>query len=148
MNLLANLLLAFLLVAPFTLTARAQDVGVSTSDNASYSGAFSIENPTRVVIHYEYKWGESKPWKKGTLQPGDTDTLSYPLGDNKATKVPTPFVRFDRIGGDTAYTAQEYRMQFYAVGYAGYGPAANTTQPKRYLFRYAPDGRTLDLKAR
>ena len=52
------------------------------------------------------------------------------------------------IGGDAQYTGQEYRMLFHAVGYAGYGPARNTTEPKRYYFQYAADRRTLELLAR
>ena len=36
-------------------------------------------------------------------------------------------------------------MQFYAVGYAGFGPDVNRTQPKRYAFKYS-GGRNLDVR--
>ena len=68
------------------------------------------------------------------------------MGSDPNGRAPTPFVRFDRIGGDSAVTMKEYRMQFHAVGYAGYGPARHTTEPKRYVFVYAANGRDLDIK--
>lgn len=70
----------------------------------------------------------------------------YPLGQDG--KAPIPYVQFDRVGGDNAVTFKEYRMQFRAVGYAGYGPRENKTEPMRYVFRYAPNGRDLDLNTK
>src|SRR5579859_8237182 len=96
-------------------------VGTSCADCASYAGAFSIENETGVTIPYEYKWGESQPWKKMSLRSGHIEKHTYPLGENSNGSAPTPFVRFDRIGGDGRYTPKEYRMEFYAIGYSGYG---------------------------
>jgi len=58
------------------------------------------------------------------------------------------YIRFDRVGGDNGVTLQEYRLQFHAVGYAGFGARQNKTEPKRYVLRYAPNGRDLDLKAK
>ena len=103
---------------------------------------------TGTVIHYEYRWGDKHPWKKMALANGITETHSYPLGEDRHKKVPTPYVRFDRSGGDHNVTFQEYKIQFRAVGYAGYGPAENKTRPKQYIFRYAANGRDLDLKAK
>jgi len=54
----------------------------------------------------------------------------------------------NKIGGDGHFTAQEYRMRFYAVGYAGYGPKTNNTQPKKYFFQYGSDHKSLNLFAR
>ena len=82
------------------------------------------------------------------LRSGAIETHSYPLGGNPHQRVPTPYVRFDRVGGDNAVTFQEYKMEFYAVGYAGYGAPENRNQPKRYVFRYAANGRDLDLRGK
>lgn len=139
-------LVAGLMLAPGL--AQAEPLGSSCSDCPSYRGAFSITNNTGVPIHYQVRWGSKHEWKSITLQSGYQETHSYPLGEDKHARVPTPYIRFDRIGGDGgAVTWQEYKMQFHAVGYAGYGPKKNTTEPKPYVFRYAADGRHLDLKA-
>jgi hypothetical protein len=128
--------------------ALAENVGTSQADLANYAGAFSIENTTGVTIPYSYRWGDKHPWKSMSLASGHVETHSYPLGQDPNAKVPTPYVRFDRIGGDQNYTAKEYRMEFYAIGYAGYGPKKANTEPKRYVFRYGPDGKSLDIKGK
>ncbi len=92
--------------------------------------------------------GQLRPWKSISLPSGRIETHSHPLGENRNGTAPTPYVRYDRIGGDAQYTGQAYRMLFHAVGYAGYGPARDTTEPKRYYFQYAADRRTLELLAR
>jgi len=135
------------LLALMPIAAPAQ-VGTSCEDCPNYSGAYSIENTTGVTIHFEYRWGDRSQWKKIALRSGMIETISYPLGGDPNKRVPTPYVRFDRIGGDNAVTFQEYRMQFHAVGYAGFGPRQNRTEPKRYVFRYAANHRDLDLKAK
>ena len=145
-NILATGTLMLLLTIP--LITRAQErVATSCADCPSYSGAFSIENSTGVTIPYEYKWGNG-PWKHMSLQSGHTETHSYPLGDNRNGRVPPPYVRFDRVGGDGQFTPKEYHMQFYAIGYGGYGSQANNTGPKKYYFKYADDHKTLDILAR
>jgi len=138
--------LALVLTVP--MITRGQDVGTSCADCANYSGAFSIENETGVTIRYQYRWGDKHPWKEMALASGRIETHTYPLGENRNTRVPTPFIRFDRIGGDHQFTAREYRVEFFAVGYSGYGARTNRAEPKRYYFKYAADGRTLDLLAR
>jgi hypothetical protein len=135
------------LIALVPIAAPAQ-IGTSCEDCPNYSGAFTIENATGITIHYQYRWGDKHEWKKMALRSGAIERHSYPLGEDRNKKVPTPYVRFDRIGGDNGVTFQEYRMQFHAVGYAGYGPRQNKTEPKRYVFRYAENGRDLDLKAK
>jgi hypothetical protein len=128
--------------------APAEQLASSCADCPSYRGAYSIENATNVTINYQYRWGTSNAWKSAKLRSGMTDTHSYPIGESRNGKAPIPYVRFDRIGGDTVYQKREYEMDFHAVGYAGYGPKVNRTQPKRYVFRYASDGRHLDIKAK
>lgn len=136
---------ALIVLVPIAAPAQ---IGVSQADLPSYRGAYSIENKTGVTIPYEYRWGNKGEWKKMSLRSGAVETHWYPLGDDRNKKVPTPYIRFDRVGGDNSVTFQEYKMQFYAIGYAGYGPRENKTEPKRYVFRYAPNGRDLDLNAR
>jgi|SRR5262245_48073877 len=103
-----------------------------------YSGAFSLDNSTGTTIHYQVKWG-SGHWKSETLPNRIVRTHSYPL--DHADKAPTPYVRFDRIGGDNAITDKEYEMHFYKVG-------PGRPHAKEYFFQYASDGRHLDIKAR
>jgi hypothetical protein len=135
------------LIALVPIAAPAQ-VGTSQADLANYRGAYSIENTTGITVHYEYRWGNKSEWKKMALRSGAIETHTYPLGEDRNKKVPIPYVRFDRIGGDNSVTFQEYKLQFRAVGYAGYGPRENKTEPKRYVFRYAENGRDLDLNAK
>lgn len=135
------------LIALVSVAAQEQ-VGTSQADLPSYRGAYSIENKTRVAIPYEYRWGNKSEWKRMTLKSGATETHWYPLGADLNKKVPTPYVRFDRIGGDNSVTFKEYRMQFHAIGYAGYGPRQNKTEPMRYVFSYAANGRDLDLNVK
>jgi hypothetical protein len=140
---------AALLVTVFAMvpiSGWAEEVGTSCADCPNYSGAFSIENGTNVTIHYQVRWGKSHPWKNIDLQVNHTETHSFPLGGDPHKSVPTPYIRFDRIGGDGTYTPQEYKMEFYAVGYAGYGAKQKKAEPKHYIFRYAENGRDLDLK--
>jgi hypothetical protein len=137
------------LVLTTSTTAWSQErVGTSRADLPNYSGAFSIENPTGVTIPYEVKWGDRSSWKSISLRSGHTETHSYPLGEDRNARPPTPYVRFDRIGGDNRVTPKEYRMQLHVVGYAGFGPNANNAQPKKYYFKYAADGKSLDILAR
>ena len=139
--------LALVLIAP-TIGLCQERVGTSCADCPSYSGAFSIENQTGVMIPYSVRWGDRSPWKSISLESGRIETHRYPLGENRNGRVPTPYVRFDRIGGDNHFTPKEYRMEFYAVGYAGFGSKTNNSQPKKYFFKYAADGKSLDILSR
>ena len=136
------------LIALVPIAAPAQGVGTSCADCPNYLGAYTIENTTGITIHYQYRWGNKHEWKKMALGSGAIERHWYPLGEHSNTRVPTPYVRFDRIGGDDSVTLQEYRMEFHAIGYAGYGPRVNKTEPKRYFFRFAQNGRDLELRAR
>lgn len=135
------------LIAMMPSAALAQ-VGTSCEDCPNYKGAFSIENSTGVTIEYQYRWGNRHPWQTMVLRSGRIGQHSYPLGEDPHKKVPTPYVRFDRIAGDGILTIQEYKMSFHAVGYAGYGARQNSAQPKRFVFRFAANGRDLDLKTK
>ena len=141
--------LSLALVFTVPIAAGGQErVGTSCADCPNYSGAFSIENSTGVTLQYQVKWGSEHQWKLITLASGHTETHSYPLGDDRRGKAPTPYVRFDRIAGDGSFTPKEYRMEFIAIGYAGYGGTTNRAEPKKYYFKYSADGRTLDILAR
>lgn len=135
------------LIALVSVAAQ-ERVGTSQADLPNYRGAYSIENKTRVTIPYEYRWGNKGEWKRMTLKSGAIETHWYPLGEDRNKKAPTPYVRFDRIGGDNSVTFKEYRMQFRAIGYAGYGPRENKSEPMRYVFSYAENGRDLDLNSK
>jgi hypothetical protein len=138
--------LALLLTAP-AIGASQERVGTSCADCPDLRAAFSIENATGITLHYQVKWGQSREWKSTTLVSGHVMKHSYPL--DAGGKAPAPYIRYDSVGGDgAAFTAQEYHLQFHAIGYAGYGPAANTSTAKQYVFRFAADGRTLELRAR
>jgi hypothetical protein len=125
-------------------SASAQDVDTSCADCPNYNGAFSIENETGVTLAYQMRWGERNPWKQFVLATGHIETHTYPLGEDKGKKIPIPVVRFDNGAGNTI----EYQMDFYAVGYAGFGPSANATQPKKYFFKFGPNHKSMNLFAR
>src|SRR5207253_9486382 len=65
-----------------------------------------LENATGTTIHYQYRWGDKHEWKKMELRSGAIEKHTYPLGEDRNKKVPTPYVRFDRIGGDNSVTLQ------------------------------------------
>lgn len=138
---------AFGMMMAIPIIANAGSVGTSCADCPNYSGAFSISNDTGQTIKYQYRWGSKHPWKRMTLATGHIETHSYPLGEDPHARVPAPCVRFDDLANDGRVTPREYHMRFYAVGYAGYGAKVNSTKPKRYFFRYAPDRKHLDLLA-
>jgi hypothetical protein len=142
---MSMLSLALLLMTPAIATGQ-ENVGTSCADCPNLRGAFSIENQTGVTINYQVKWGRNREWKSMSLNSGQIRTHSYPLDEN--AKAPAPYIRFDAVGGDGAFTAREYHLTFRAVGYAGYGPTPNRTTPKAYVFEYAADRRTLNLLAR
>lgn len=134
------------LIALASIAASAQErIGTSQADLPDYIGAYTIENATGITIYYDYRWGNKSQWKRMALRSGATERHFYHLGADRNAKAPTPYVRFDRIGGDNGVTFQEYRMEFHAIGYAGYGPRENKTEPRRYVFRFAANGRDLDL---
>jgi hypothetical protein len=135
------------LIALVSIAVPAQ-IGTSCEDCPNYSGAYSIENATGITIQYQYRWGNKHEWKTMTLANGRIMKHSYSLGGDPHKQVPTPYVRFDRIGGDSNVTIQEYRIQFHAVGYAGYGAPQNKTEPKRYVFTFASNGQDLILNAK
>lgn len=138
---------AVVLAVPFA-TARADEkIGTSCADCPSYEAAFSIANDTGVLIHYQVRWGDRNDWKRINLAPSHMETHRYPLGGSAQGRAPVPFVRFDDVADGNRTTFKEYRIEFHAVGYAGYGPKANKTEPKRYHFEYSGNGRRLDLKA-
>jgi hypothetical protein len=110
----------------------------SCTDCPTYKGEFSLENTSGAPINYQVKWGNG-PWKSFTVKVGYTTTHSYGLDEDG--EAPVPRVRFDRIGGDGAYTEQVYEMDFHKVG-EGRG------SPKKYVFRYAADKVHLDIKAK
>jgi hypothetical protein len=141
----STLALGILLMTPRTAASQ-ENIGTSCADCPNLQGEFSIENETGVTIHYQVRWGTNHAWKSMTLETGHVMTHSHPLDDNG--RAPSPWIRFDGIGGDNAFTPKEYHVAFHAVGYAGYGPAENKATPKRYAFEYAADHRTLNLVAR
>jgi hypothetical protein len=143
---ICTIVLGLGLISP--MAAQTEPLGTSCADCPSYKGAYTIENKTHITINYQYRWGDKHPWKDASLGKGMINTHSYPLGEDQNAKVPTPSVRFDRIGGDAVYTADDYRMDFHAVGYGGYGSHKNTTEPKPYYFEFARDGKHLGLYAR
>ena len=119
-------------VVPKSNAAPARDAASSP-----FKGAFSLRNGTGVTIRYQVRWGDGE-WQRKILESGYTLTHRHPL--DASQRAPTPYVRFDRFGGDSAYTEKEYRMEFRAVG-----PRGGTAKP--YAFRYAADGRNLDIKS-
>jgi hypothetical protein len=119
------------------------DVGKSQADLPNLQGEFAISNPTGMPIHYYVRWG-NEPWKPITLRSGYTQWHWYPLDSNG--RAPIPYVMFDGVANNHSRISR--RMEFYAVGYPGYGPGPNLTQAKEYYFQYSPSGDSLELHAR
>jgi len=61
------------------------------------------------------------------------------------TVKPEPYVRFDSIGGDGRVTARTVHMEFREVGYTGYGRVGYLMEPEHYHFKYAGDGRHINI---
>jgi hypothetical protein len=149
MKRMISIALAIVLAGATTISGQ-ERTGTSQADLPSYNSAFSIENTTGVTIPYMVRWGNNSQWKRVFLQSGHTETHSFPLGQNRDGRAPTPYVRIDAHGGDGRHvTPKEYRMEFLLIEYAGHGPAVNKAGPKRYFFQYGGvDGKSLDLRAR
>lgn len=116
------------------LAQASQRVGVSQSHSGDV-GMFSVANPTNVAIRYQVKWGNGQ-WKDFIVEPGTTMKHWYNLDRND--RAPVPYVQFDNTGGDGRITLTKYEVDFAKVG-NGRGT------PKGYKFRYAGNGRALDL---
>jgi hypothetical protein len=141
----------FLLVAALSLCfagtgvlcADPPNVGSSQADLPSLQGEFRISNNTGQTIHYMVRWG-NEPWKKITLQSGHWERHWYPLDAQR--RAPAPQVRFDGVAQN--HRRWTYTLEFYAVGYQGYGSAPDLTQAKEYYFKWFPSTGALDLMSR
>ena len=102
------------LITLVPIAAPAEEIGVSRADLPNYNGEYSLENATGTTIHYQWRWG-SKAWTNATLAKGEVDTYSLPLGGDPHKRLPIPYVRFDRTGGDNQVTWREYKVEFHAV---------------------------------
>jgi len=107
--------------------------------------AFSIENRTGVTLIYYVRWGNNSQWEKKTLKSGYVNT-HWSLVDGIMGTSPTPYVKFDRIGGDGNFTAKEHRLKTYTID-----PICSKRpkrgEPKHYVFRYSENGADLNLYA-
>lgn len=109
--------------------------GVAADAKAEQYGCFILENPTNQTLHYQIKWGENSPWESRSIPP-KTDRAHYiPLDSNG--QAPVPYIRFDYIAGDGRTTPKTYMLEFYGV--------YDIWDGLRYVFRYSPSGKFLDL---
>jgi hypothetical protein len=135
--------IALALAQTIATTAHSEQIGTSCADcSSSNKAAFSLRNKTGVTIKYQVKWGNGQ-WKSFTLEDGYTYTHSYALNDNG--EFSSPYVRYDRIGGDSGYTEKAWPMGVNQVGSGGYG--GRRSEPKKYYFEYAADNRHLNVYA-
>ncbi len=141
-----SMLALAVLLGPPAIVVSQEHIGTSCADCSTSSAEFSIENHTGVPVHYQVKWGKDTDWKRIVLNSGEIMTHSHPLDAN--SKAPAPYIRFDTVAGDAAFTAKVYHLDFHAVSSGGYGPMTNTKTAKRYVFEYSADGTRLDLLAR
>jgi hypothetical protein len=136
--------IALALAQTIATTAHSEQIGTSCADcSSSNKAAFSLRNNTGVTLSYQVKWGPNGQWKEVTLEDGYTNTHSYVL--NNKGEFFRPYVRYDKIGGDSQYTAKVWPMDVNQVGSGGYG--GHRSQPKKYYFEYAADHRHLDIYA-
>jgi len=59
-----------------------------------------------------------------------------------------PQVRFDNVGGDRRTTYHTHEVAFGRVGYAGFGSVGYVNDAVDYDFRFARDGKHLDVLRR
>ena len=127
----------------FAVPAVAQErVGTSRADAANLTGAFVLHNPTDVALKYQVRWGSGE-WAHYTLAPNHRRTHSHPLSARGTA--PAPQVRFDSVGGDHRTTYHTHEVAFGRVGYAGFGPVGYVNDAIEYDFRFARDGKHLDV---
>jgi hypothetical protein len=101
---------------------------------AAAYGAFVLDNPSSVTIHYQVKWGNGE-WKSYSIGPGYMGVHWTYLDENG--NVPRPLVRFDYICDDDEVTFKTYNVDVYATDYPREG--------KMYVFHFSSYGRFLDL---
>lgn len=113
------------------------------SDQIGYEGAFSIKNDTGITLYYYVRWGDDGVWKLKRLDSGQALRHRHTL--DWKNQAPSPSVKFDRIGGDNRTSLQIQKMGFYKVVAPGFDPMNRNTKSKRYVFRFAANGRDLYL---
>ena len=131
--------------ATLPVNLHAETYGSTTSDAASLVGEFIVNNPSNTTIKYQVKWGNNGTWQKFQLAPHRERKHSHPLKDDRA---PTPYLRFDDVGGDGKTTFDQIHMEFGKVGYSGYNSKGYINEAIRYDFKYQADGRHIDLVQR
>ncbi len=137
--------LALTVTLGFTITQvnAAEKTGSTTSDAPNLKGQFVLHNDTKVIRHYELKWGNGE-WKKYTLEPGFETAHTHKL--DKDGRAPSPYIRLDSKADDHKVTWKEYHLHFGKVGYAGYGPKGHIDESLHYEF--TANGKLLDLLKR
>lgn len=104
----------------------------------NYYDSFRVTNPTDTKINYEVKWGADGEWKPYSVEPGYyyQHTWEYEFANQGSS--PTPYIRYDNIGGNDRFDEQIYKLEPRAV-------PSKESDGKRYYFEYASDGRLIKL---
>lgn len=127
-----------LVIAAGAVAALSQPAAAQSEDAPYGYGVFRIQNPHRVAIRYQVKWGANE-WKSFTVSPGSTRWHSYPL--DAECRTPRPAIRFDWHTADDECTFRTYNLNTYVTRDPSNGG-------KAYYFEYSSCGCYLDLKAR
>ena len=137
---------AVLALLAFAVPAVAQDrIGTSRADAANANGAFVLTNSTGATLNYQVRWGGVR-WSRHTLAPGESRTHSHPLTSRGTA--PAAEVRFDSVGGDRRTRYETREVRFGRVGFDGIGPGGYVNNAVEYEFRFARDGKRLDVYRR
>lgn len=102
---------------------------------------FSIENPTRGVLKYQIKWGDTGEWVNHTVDANSVRT-HWLRTDN-----PVPYIRFDNSVAE-GFQEKSYRLHTYTSSLGkNVNPNAGD-HARQYVFGWDAAGTTLDLKSK
>lgn len=126
-------------IAVCTVAALAFALPQAAEAGNNYFGAFRVSNPTDTKINYEVKWGADGEWKPYSVEPGYyyQHTWEYEFANQNSS--PTPYIRYDYVGGNGQFDEQVYKLEPYAV------TTKNSEYAKRYYFEYSSDGRIIKV---
>jgi hypothetical protein len=100
-------------------------------------GGVVIMNPTENPIYFQMRLGTENEWTDYVVESNQNLQIAFEL--DRDGLVSTPYMRFDRVGGDDRLSWQEYELDFYEIEYE------DDMTGFRYEFQYSDSGKLIDL---
>ena len=104
---------------------------------------FSIQNNTRLTVHYQIKWKESELWKPTSIKPDSV--MNHWFGSLEDIPQGYPKIRFDYIANDQEVTYRNYRLQTYTRRLGSNVTPSRRKDAREYHFEYNFVTEILDL---